>query len=687
MPIRRPGTTRRSGGARLPADGTVLFTRQMIGTGAPSGTVYVFAQAFARGRVSGTGRVVCRRASSNALVRTQCNVLTTWGDGSAKYTLMAVELSGSVLASNVTENLIFEAGVHPAPGSDLTLTAAALTGRQASVTITPASGTPFTYDLIANLPGTHWKQGPLVAEKRVAVSIPSTAMSGSTAGRIVADMWLLANGDLFVDLCISNDAFNWPDSTAAAATIGASLSIDGVVVWEQATPVLMNMGTGGSIRLRGRTSGGAAADYDPIFLRPNIAEGVNAGLWAPYNQTKGVDSSLLTTVQSLRAGASYNDWTNASFPLRGLTNGGPPGNSPNYYGIPFDQYGAAWMCGGHVDFYKVAMERAEAFRNSSYFMFDRLNNTWVNNVHRAGFRTYQGSYTPNIQSQGWSDDGAHHPMVMGLPAILRGRRSIIDELQGYVHFWSMNSSYQVGGVSPGARLWFAFTDSNAQIRMVGYLLAEYAYALFMTPDNYHGVRNGWVAQSLASNLSFSISEQPRWNALHGDLAGVLDRGSWDWPQWQQAMVVASLAMLSKQGNVLATNVFRWAMAPMLKAWLQSGTNWPLAMDANGMWIATPNSGTPGNTATYSYFNTWSSFIAYNGALVSGYSYSSPNDTNYIGLQRMMLSYCACALPGDPDVVAACTAFDAITWGNMGTYFQSFPKQNFDRPAGFAVPGT
>lgn len=652
--------------------GEPLFTRQALGTGAPAGTVYTFAQPFARGRVPALRRVVCRRARGGAALATQFEPQTYWPDGSVKFALMAIELP--LIAARAVENI----GFHVAPLGGLVAEldlVAALRGRSASVTISPTSGPAWTCDLIAHLPA-HPKErrrsGPLVAEARVAVPIPSASFSGSTAGRLVCDLWVTRDGGLFLTPWPGNHAVDWPEPTAVDATVSMTVEIDGQKVATRSGVIAAGAGP---VRFLVGRRAGAAADPNPIFLRPANREMMNAGLCGWYPPDFGVAPARLSRLGQLRKGDTWNDWTTGGTrkPLRNLIHGGPTGNNENLYCIPFGDGSAAWMLGGDPEFFLYAVEQAEGMGAAGMYPWDKANNRWLNQRDRRSFRAHgtNSKFRPAPQSGNtFMDDRAHHPMVQELPYLLTGRHDLLDGMLAYAHLESMDGYFR------DAQGRFIWSGGDRQVRTMGYTAACMAIAHFVTPDAEPDVSPGWLLESLESNFKWHIGRIPAENATYGEIAGALRSSNGTITPWQMALVISAVALAKKQGVEGAGALLAWMQHHMVQAWLQIGPDWPL----NAVAYSQPTTSADGRVMI-----TWAEFIRRQAETLPA---QKPNqkDANYVRLARMMLAIQASVEPENEAVKAALRAHAAVGFHGLTTAdLQANPRQAVSIPPGSTGP--
>ena len=648
------------GGDPDPDPGDVLFSREMIGTGAASGTIYVFAQQFAPGTVPSGDSVVCQ--VSGSAIRTQFEVHTTWPDGSAWDALMAVELPS--LADGATADLDFTIGTHPSPGSDLDLEDE-LTGRSAGVTITPDTGSAWSYDFVANLPAGRRRSGPLVAEAAYEVAIPSANFQTSTAGGVRAYLWATKSGGLFLDIFIGNHRFiPGIDSGAVTVAFAAEVEIDAATVLS-VTADAMPRNSGGCIRLLGD-------DPDPVFLRPAVDEMHAAGICARYDQTLGVSSSLLTTIQARLAHADWQKWTSdgTTTPLRYLIHANPTGDDEGLYAMPFDNASAAWMCGGHQDFYRYAVGRAEGLGANAQWIWDRTYSRWPNSDDRPGVRIALDTIA-TVET--FYDDRAHHPLAAELPALLTGRGLLRDCVLTYAHAEAMDG-YNTQGSSPPMRTW---SEPSRQLRTAGITMAVMSVARIFA-DGHAEVSSGFLDRNVIANLAWKAGYDATFEARYGEIYGFWPHVSLDPADivpWMDGNVTSALCLLALQGITEARDTLEWRSNFVWGGWLQTGTRWPLNMVAYGIPL--------GGTGTE--HNTWAELIT---AAESGVANQTAleKDDMYCRVMRMTLAMQAYVFPSDTTLQAAITAFDAIGYrGFDDTFLRDEPKHNVLRPAGYAVP--
>lgn len=662
-----------------------MFSRQMIGTGAPANTVHFFAQPFGPGVVPSGQSIVLRRGSNNDPLPTQVDVKTTWGDGSIKWALIAV--TPPTLSANATENLDFTLGTPG--GSDINM-ATALSGRSAEIRITPSGGSTWTLNLISSLGADRWRQGPLVAESRIFATIPSGNFGGSTGGEVWADLAITADGRLYVDTWVMNARANFPDTGVVAVTFALEVWIDGVQMLNK-TATNLAAGAGTVLQRVGRSVGGTAVDADPIFLRPNNASMRTAGLCGHYKSDLITNTApMIATIDAFRAGGSWGALSpNSRTPLRDLVEAGPTGgDNRGLYGIPFSSWGAAWMSSGPTKAWTMAVEVAEGMGAAGMFPYDKLNERWVNGNDRPGFRTHpsNGSFVPavNAQATSFMDDGAHHPLVMNFPLLLSGRRLILDCLHGFCHYKALSAFAQA--TDGKHRIWADPYDQ--QIRSIPYSMTEFCTALFCTPSGYPRLSSGWMAGSLDVNLQYLIDRQDAYYApTFGELAGIIwtapapeTAGDVYFSHWMYAITISAIALAEQQGYAKATTLLTKLLPFAAGRWSWTGTRYPapLAMAYQQLVFATTG-GSPITTrdAFITKLNsTWPAIT------VGG------TDQNHVRINRAMLANLASARPNDATIQAACTVFDGIGWPGLTTadfVDDSKIKLAVFRPPGYAVP--
>lgn len=561
-----------------------LWTETWTGTGAASGTIYMVGLFFAQGDMPNANGLF-RLVSDNSDLRTQINVKTTWGDGSIKFAEAFVELP--LFTNGVDYAVKFVAGVtHASPGSNLTIDSTSLSSRSASITFTPNSGSAQTIDIkaaaiAASGPG-DWNIGPLGRQVRVTSQITATAMGASptynsTGGRHVTDVTLLKNGDLFLDPQPRNDG--WDNTSGLkTANFAFKMTIDGTDVLSTATKTMPPYC--GAARIFGRKSGGGAADYWPVFRKPPASYLWSAKALPLYDTALGISSGLETTFSTARADAKWNTWlgrVSDGDPLyiNNLINGGPTGPNENLYGIPFGNPGAAWMTAGGKHAQQYAMDQCEAMHGTECFAWDTANSDWVNLVDRPS--TWLASTTPafNSGSALFKADRAHTPQVMVAPYLLRGRRSCLDVLQGWLAC-QLSTIYR-----PGNPVW------SEQLRAGAYTLSNLRFAAALVPPSEQPGSTTYWNDYIDLTLQWLLDQRSGWAAQEGDAYGYYpvnvdgvtapaDTLAYDIQQYQLPLMLATLSGLSLLGYSKATTFLDWMNNYCAGGFGWSGGYYPVA---------------------------------------------------------------------------------------------------------------
>ncbi|WP_439576671.1 arabinofuranosidase catalytic domain-containing protein [Elioraea sp.] len=443
------------------------------GTGTTTDTVALFGHAFERGMLAPADPVVLRRTDTQAPLRTQLNPLSTWTDGSVKTALLAAELPALADQATLTAELV-RGAAHPDPGSTLAFTTA-LSGRSAVVTVYPASGSPWVFDVLGAIGADRWHQGPLALSTRVATAVPQSAC-GVTSVRLMVDVVVTKEGFLELDVCFSNDRVQ--HSGGGIATFGYTITIDGTTVYDQrpssgAARQLLQYSQW--IRRRGRAVGAAMPERP--FVRPDLDLLVRAGVQLDYDRSQAIGTPHVTgSVDNVLAAGSavptdpYWHW--------GLARGaGDVGGRPE---IGYRTFACAmWLRDGYRNAISLAHRQFEAASTRGMYFYDWDLGRWLNPVDwpRMAYTAHSASPagTSRATATGLPSDQrpthnttdhitidhAHHGSFNWTVALLSGRRLAYDGLAARSAWASMDQQIKANGAL-GANVpdWRSFTPDH-----------------------------------------------------------------------------------------------------------------------------------------------------------------------------------------------------------------------------------
>jgi hypothetical protein len=437
-----------------------LATFVLEGTGTTTDTIALFGHAFPRGMLLAIDPVLLRRADTQAPLRTQLNPLSTWPDGSVKTALLAAEIPPLADRTMLTAELA-RGEAHPDPGGELSFTTT-LAGRSAVITVYPASGSPWVFDVLGGIGTDRWHQGPLALSTRVTTAVPQSAC-GVTSVRLIVDVIATKEGFLELDVCFSNDRVH--HAGGGIATFGYTITIDGVTVYEQRP----SSGAGRQllqysqwIRRRGRAVGGPMPERP--FVRPDFDLLVRSGVQLNYDRSQAVSSAMIsgaiTNVLADAAGKEadpYWHWGLARF--AGATGGRPE--------IGYRTAASAlWLRDGLREAQIVAQRQLEAASTRAMFFYDWELGRWLNPVDwpRMSLWTGNGAVfspagTPRASAIGLPADQvpthnetdhimidhAHHGSFYWTAALLSGRRLAYDGLAARASWVVMDNQNKANG--------------------------------------------------------------------------------------------------------------------------------------------------------------------------------------------------------------------------------------------------
>lgn len=587
------------------------------GAGSPAGTVMVFGQAFRSGDLPRGSGLRARLADTGRVLRTQADVTTRHGDGSARFAVVAVEVPVA-LPQGDRVGLVLAAA--PGAGAEAAMDpAAALAGRQAVVEITPAGGgTPWRLDLLATRPnaagvggrnslgggGRPWQWGPIALQWRVAAAVPPTAVGGATSMRLVADLAVHADGTLRVDAWFRNDIAQ--RQGGGPARYAAKILLDGVEALAFSPPGAHHQYTAIGRQLAAR-AGGQPAPPSP-FLRPDARYLGAAAAVQPYDLTTGVDRGLVGGMARLREGAEWS----RPFDRRGITQYMPQSGGRSDIG-PMTDWQAAWLLTGEPMAGAFVVGQAEAAggipwhfwdtegggdRRGGWLSVKRWPGLWIDN---RGGPPPGGLAQQLLGETGWTPDLAHQPDIAYLPYLLTGRRALLDEhlAQGaysIIGRWPAERTPVEWRGRPGADMILA---NGGQVRGSAWCLRQVDGAAWIIPDD--DADAPMFREAASGNWAWLRSKIPAWTALqgeaHGWLPGEYENGE-RMPPWQQDYMASTVGQAARRGNADARAFLEWMANFLVGRFRAEDKGFPFN-DGAAYNIAIRTQGAPGQV-----YRTW-----------------------------------------------------------------------------------
>lgn len=537
------------------------------GLGSPAGCVTVFGQVFRPGDLPRDSRLSVRRAGGGGqAIPVQADVTTRHPDGSARFAVVSLRLPVALAPGQRLGILLAAAGraggAAEEPPLDL---AAALAGRQAVIELSAGGGQPWLADLLALLARPEaaaraWQSGPLAVQRRVALEVPAAAAGGVTSLRLVADVALRADGTLWVDAWLRNDAAM--RAGGGAAEYGMRLLLDGVEAL-RADRLRHHQYTGWG-RLLAAAPGGRPAAPPPV-PRPNAAYLAETGAVAPYDLSTGVDPGILRDMRALMAAPAWQ----APFAPRGITQGMPTTGGRRDIG-PMTDWQAAWLISGDPLAAAFCIGQAEAAGAIPWHFWDPGSGPrggWLN--HRRWPRLWtdsrggpppRGLLQPVPTDTGWDPDHAHQPDLCFLPYLMTGRPALLDGLLA-------QASFNIVGVWPEERnppgisghpAADAILAHRRQVRAAAWGLRQLDEAAWTCPEAE--ADRAWVEAAARGNWAWLRAQIPAWTSAQGEAHGWLPGESRDaslLAPWSQDYLAAVAAASARRGSDDARAVLAW----------------------------------------------------------------------------------------------------------------------------------
>lgn len=508
----------------------------LFGTGAPEGTVALFAHGLPKGTLQ-KGDAVALRIGERGVLRTQMNPVASWPDGSVKVALFAV--GTPALAPGATQECVLVKSPAGAPESAPLDLAAALKGRSATITITPANGAPWTFDLLAAAlaPGNRdrWHNGPLAVSTRVETVVPSNNV-GVTSLRLVADIVVTKDGLLEADSRLANDIVM--KAGGGPVDYGYKVTIDGTDVYTQSTA--RHIQYAAWVRRNGRAKEGAMPER-PV-ARPDYDQLVKGGFTLPW------DRSLPGSHFDFYIRKSIAEWkprANEPYPAWGLCRAA--GNVGGRQEIGYRTYAnmqwiktgapeAQYLAQRHVE---VALSRPQSFWDSEgaswmtvedwpRFSTKGMSPAGTSRDKAEGFPKDQKPFAS--QQDNMTIDHAHNGDFYSVVALLSGRRHAFDGLAINASWQTMDAGRNHRpnpeakhstwlGKTPDYKTGIAWAPvvGGPQIRGFAWGLRDVALTAALLPDNYPN--REYFSRNAQAWINSYGAMLPELKAERGELAG------------------------------------------------------------------------------------------------------------------------------------------------------------------------
>lgn len=525
------------------------------GQGSPANTITVFGQAFPAGAVPRGARLVARLADGRALPA-QLDPTTRHPDGSVRFGVVSLAAPALALGARAGVVLALAEGAAPA-ALDL---ATALAGRQAVLEVTPTGGgTPWRADLLVLARAgavSPWQSGPLATQLRLAVPVPATALGGITSMRLVADIAVRADGTLWVDAWLRNDAAMRPGGGDAA--YGMRLLLDGREAL--AAPRLRQFQYTGWGRLLGAAPGGKPAPTPPL-VRPDVAYLARSGAVPRYDLSMGIDQTLLADLAKLMAAP---DW-NAPLGNRGITQYMPMTGGRADIG-QMTRWQAAWLTSGDARAAAFSLGQAEAAGGVPWHFWDPGGGAdgrggWMDVQRWPGFWVDGRNGLPprsllqQPTDSGWAPDTAHQPDLSYVPYLLTGRRAFLDHLQAQAAMNVVSTWPAVRGSSD-----MGITERN-QVRGAAWGIRQLDEAGWVSPDT--DSNTAYLRRAAAANWRWLVERIPEWTVRQGEAHGWVDPVDYGpfangIAVWQQDFFASTVIASASRGNADALAYLTWA---------------------------------------------------------------------------------------------------------------------------------
>jgi hypothetical protein len=526
------------------------------GTGAPAGTVVVFGQAFRQGAVRRGGGLQARQAADGAPLQAQLDAKAHHPDGSVRFGV--VSLATPALRAGEKRGVLLASG--PGGGAGALNFATALAGRQAALELQAPNSQALRVDLLARLRADRtarpWQSGPLVSETRISLPIPPAALGGVSSMRLVADIAARADGTLWVDAWLRNDAAMQPGG--GPATYSMQVLLDGKPAL-RAEGLKHNQYTGWGRHLRS-APGGVPAPVPPL-VRPDVSYLAETGAVHRYDLSIGVADGILAGMGQAVADPGW------ATPLgtRGITTYMPMTGGRADIG-PTTSWQAAWLLSGDPRAAAFCQGQAEGAGSVPWHMWDPNGGAdgkggWLDTKRWPRFWTDpRGGAPPKtlLQGQPYGDpftpDSAHQPDLCYVPFLLTGRRALLDGLQA-------QAVYSIIGTWPDVR-----TDSDVvivqrrQVRGAAWSLRQIDEAAWISPDDDSNA--DYLRFAAKENWSWLVARIPEWTALQGEAHGWLEPGEYNYDggfaPWQQDFFASTVIASASRGNRDAVTYLNWA---------------------------------------------------------------------------------------------------------------------------------
>ena len=608
------------------------------GFGSPAGTVAVLGQAFRPGDLPRGTRLQGRLADGRA-IPVQLDPSVRHPDGSVRFGIVSLLIPaldrdqrlGVVLSRSSEASATAEAPLN---------LEAALAGRQAVVTVTPAGGgQAWQADLLALLRaaatepagGRPWQSGPLAVQRRVTAPVPLAAVGGATSMRLVADIAARADGTLWVDLWLRNDVAMRPGGGAAAYSV--RLALDGREVLR--TGDLRHFQYQGWGRLVGASPGGQPPAAQPL-LRPDTAYLAETGAVANYDLSTGVEEGVLTGFARAIADPAWG----APLGARQITRYMPTAGGRGDLGIT-TMYQAAWLASGDPRAAVFVLGQAEAAGAVPWHLHDPRGG-WMDERRWPDFWTDARNGPPpksllqpeNHEEAQWWPEAAHQPDLSFVPYLLTGRRAFLDELQAQAA-WNVLSVWPGQRNEPGAARGVNLINTRLgrEVRAGAWALRQLAEAAWISPDG--DPHQAYFREVAAANWKWLASKTREWTALEGEAHGYIPNENDTLAPWQQDYIASVAAAAAKRGDEDARAFLGWMSNFIVGRFRAEGRGFP-RRDGIAFAIAIA----PGRQNT-SPFKTWAEIgrATRQHGMSNGDGWSkSGGEYGRLGLQSLAMLY-------------------------------------------------